>query len=140
MPKHSFTGDLLPICRVPTVFSFTCTHRVLAANIPFSSTVHFRDLDLCQTREFLFREFFPSRSQILTVTTPRNRTTTALLKAWVALTHLYFAAKSSFVFLYEAVNNCLEIYKTSNFPFGGINFSSSCSTPNPNKEVKIDLK
>ena len=81
----------------PGGFSSACTHRVLAANIPFRSTVHLRNLDLCQTREFLSREFFPSRSQILTMTTPRNRTTTALLKSWVKLTHLNPAAEPSLV-------------------------------------------
>lgn len=74
-PRGQLPVGVLPSLSPRGGLPATCTHRVLAANVPLCSAVHLSDLDLCQTREFLSGELLPRRGQILTVTTPGKGTT-----------------------------------------------------------------
>lgn len=99
------------------ISSHPSTHRVLAANTPFRSAVYFSDLDPCQAREFLSREFLPSRSQILTMTTPRKRKRTACWNPG-SRSFTYTLLPRQALFLLFGTNNCLEICKIPNSPTG----------------------
>lgn len=71
------------------------------------------------------------------MTTPRNRTTTALWKSWV--THLHFTAKPSLVSSVWGGQQLPKNYKTSNSPTGCTDCPSS-SSPIPDKECTVRPK
>lgn len=116
----------------------TCTHRVLAANVPLGSAVHLGDLDLCQTREFLPGQLLPRRGQILTVPTPGKGTMPAQWSPGSrSLTQSHCQAQPCLCGRRSPMAQ--EFIKHHILPLGALMFSPSLSQTRNSKSVRSRL-